>query len=372
MVYSKPGRTVTQLISPRFSLASVGHLGVKQRYHPSQSLLIDEVNSRIADGRYRLRHVSCPCGSYGNDIIIAEIDRYGLPLTSVLCRSCGTVRFDPHLDDDSLENFYLSFYQTMYRRAVDPAEYFSRQLIYGQKLVSVFEKTLLAGSWVFEVGCGAGGGLKAFYDRGFQVAGCDYSAELIGVGRSKGLKNIFQGSVEEIDRQLAEVKADFIYLHHVFEHLNNPAKFLESCVERLAPNGSIVVVVPDISRIEQAGGDSLSMLHIAHLFNYSSRGISALCESVGCVAETVTVESEIATPWSQMPELWMRVRRHTEALSNESRRRVEPQVYCAGDDLLRTLIRTEKSYLRKQRMRNARILLGHFSPKNILRRIRNV
>ncbi len=40
---------------------------------------------------------------------------------------------------------------------------------------------------MLEIGCGAGGGLSALHDAGFEVRGCDYSGELIEFGTAKGV-----------------------------------------------------------------------------------------------------------------------------------------------------------------------------------------
>ena len=72
-------------------------------------------------------------------------------------------------------------------------------------------------------------------------------------------------------------KADLIYLNHVFEHMNDPLGFLQDCRSRLADGGRIVIVVPDVSRIDSftvPAGDLIQFLHIAHKYNFSFEGDS--------------------------------------------------------------------------------------------------
>ena len=91
------------LLSNRFGL---GAQDVLPGLQPDQLKYIDEVKSKI-NKEFTLVPISCPCQKSGakNDVVISEIDRYGLPLQSVLCNDCGTVRIDPYLDRDSLSDF---------------------------------------------------------------------------------------------------------------------------------------------------------------------------------------------------------------------------------------------------------------------------
>ena len=205
------------LLSPRFSVEASDPVNLQ----PSQLPLVAEVKSKLQSGAYRLESYVCPCGE-STGVIISEVDRYGLPLTFVLCTSCGTIRIDPYLDTSSLENFYTHFYQQMYARATDVQSYFLRQKGYGEKVLDVTKQWLKPGSRVFEVGCGAGGALEVFQSRGYQVGGCDYSAELIAAGRHRGIENIYHGSLKDAQPELNGAKVDLIYLHHVFEHVNHP------------------------------------------------------------------------------------------------------------------------------------------------------
>src|SRR6185436_14420570 len=154
-----------------------------------------------------------------DDVVIAEVDRYGLPLTTVVCLACGTLRLEPYLDEASLEDFYVNHYQQMYARAPDLTAYLANQYAYGKKILSLAGEFLSPDSWVFEVGCGAGGALKCFREAGFQVAGCDYSARLVEEARRNGIERATHGTIDELretlGKTLGDVRADLIYLHHV-------------------------------------------------------------------------------------------------------------------------------------------------------------
>src|SRR5215213_2912652 len=142
---ASPTSQARLILSPRFS---VGASRPPANLQPGQLPFIAEVKSRLRGGEYRLERTACPCGER-DGAVIAEVERYGLPLTSVVCAACGTVRFDPYLDGPSLEDFYTRFYQKMYGRAPDLEGYFLRQRSYGEKILAAVEGSLAPGARVF-------------------------------------------------------------------------------------------------------------------------------------------------------------------------------------------------------------------------------
>lgn len=71
------------------------------------------VHDKIDRGVYQLESAPCICG-YGLYDVIAETDRYGLPLKTVICQSCGLLRTEPRLDAAALSNFYAREYRDLY------------------------------------------------------------------------------------------------------------------------------------------------------------------------------------------------------------------------------------------------------------------
>ena len=56
------------------------------RLSPGQLAARDRVLAALADGTYALEDASCFCGGAELDLEIAERDRYGLPVRTVLCQ----------------------------------------------------------------------------------------------------------------------------------------------------------------------------------------------------------------------------------------------------------------------------------------------
>ncbi|HEX4049631.1 MAG TPA: methyltransferase domain-containing protein [Steroidobacteraceae bacterium] len=218
----------------------------------------------------------CPCGSAGADILLSHIDRYGLPLDTVLCSVCGTLRIDPYLDDASLADFYTHHYQQMYARSTDQLAYFAKQQAYGERILDSVKHCLPPGSFVFEIGCGAGGALDVLRTAGYRVSGCDYSRELIDFGCSRGLPLHWGAPVETLQHLPSP---SLVYMHHVFEHVREPLSLLLDLRKLLASDGKVLIIVPDVSRISGfpfPAGDLRLFVHIAHRFNFSLQGLRLL------------------------------------------------------------------------------------------------
>ena len=328
-----------RLVSWRFAKtngAALGLSALQQRY-------VAEVNGRIASGEYRLERGSCACGADEADVI-AQVDRYGLALDTVMCKACGTLRFDPYLSAESLADFYRVFYQDMYARARDADTYFQDQGRYGTRLLRTVRDTLPTGAVVAEVGCGAGGALSVFRDAGYETYGCDYSARLIELGKKRGLENLHLGDMKGLVDALsvASKKASLIFLHHVFEHLSSPEDWLITAQGILAENGTIIIAVPDVSAIHRypsPDGDLRLFLHIAHKFNFSLGGLSAIASRTGLHASLASVEKS-----NQAPEVWVAFTR-----SALPERDIIPKVSSGA--LFRRLRLIELDYIRRAVLR---------------------
>ena len=335
-----PARSASRnLISPRFSLEGSRPASLQ----PSQLPYIDEVTAKLKSGEFKLETSACPCGETAS-VIISEVDRYGLPLDFVLCTACGTIRANPYLDSSSLEDFYTRYFQKMYARVTDVDAYFARQRILGKRILASAQAWLKPGGRVYEVGCGAGGALDFFQSQGYEVAGCDYSAELIAAGTERGVKNLFYGSLKDIQTDAEDSKADLIYLNHVFEHMNNPLGFLEECRTRLTPEGRIVIIVPDVSRIDSfvvPAGDLLQFLHIAHKYNFSWEGLRQLGRRAGYRVRRLEPDPQIKTAHSMMPELWVELTMDAESAAEPATTGTRRHY---GDKMMKYLRRNERLF----------------------------
>lgn len=293
---------------------------------------VEVVSARLRDGGYRLELSACPCGGLSDDVLLAEVDRYGLPLRTVLCKSCGTLRTDPYPDDDSLADFYTNAYQELYARADDRAAYFEKQGRYGQRILEYAQSWLRPADTIYESGCGAGGAVEIFAQAGYRALGCDYSRELVEYGTARGLELRWGSS---FDAFKGAPPASFIYLHHVFEHVRDPVAHLSALSALLGPEGRILVVVPDVARIDRfpfPAGDLRLFLHIAHRFNFSKAGLRCVGERAGMQLQDLQERDAHGAP-----ELWALYSRKIGGKEVVSRG-------TAGTRMLTYLRRTERMY----------------------------
>jgi 2-polyprenyl-3-methyl-5-hydroxy-6-metoxy-1,4-benzoquinol methylase len=294
----------TAIISRRFDRRYVSRAAAM---NPVQRTAIDDFRRLLDGDEFHFAPTICPCGSSADATVLATTERYGLPLTTVTCDQCGTLRFDPYFDEESVTRFYMYYYQNLYNRVPDLPAYFTRQSLYGIKVARALDSLNVPTRRILEVGCGAGGALAALERHGWQITGCELDGPLIEYGRSRGVANIHYGSVDAIVSQPVRQEFDVIYSHHVFEHVLGPERQLRAIKDLLRTQGLALHIVPDIMGIHRSlfpAGDALQYLHIAHVFNYTLKGLQMLAESVGMCAQRIS-PPRLATPWSHAAEMWI-------------------------------------------------------------------
>ncbi len=101
---------------------------------------------------------------------------------------------------------------------------------------------------ILEIGCGQGLTLKYLQDH--NLAQTTYGIELdphqSQIARTN-IDHIFNINVE--NTTLPKVKFDLILLPDILEHLHDPAKLLTQLHSSLAPNGTVLISVPNIQHI---------------------------------------------------------------------------------------------------------------------------
>lgn len=215
------------------------------------------------EGGFDLSPLPCACGG-ARDSVVAGRDRYGFPLTTKLCMNCGLLRSDPYYSDESLARFYRAHYRRLYSgRTKCDEEFFQAQLAQGRNILAYVQGIVPTGK-VLEIGCGAGGILKAFRDAGWDASGCDYDEEFLAFGRRKGLR-LFLGGARNL---AADGKADLIIFSHVLEHVRNPLGAILEAKALLKQPGALYVELPGVLSIGEQYGDFAFFLQNAHCWHF--------------------------------------------------------------------------------------------------------
>jgi len=125
---------------------------------------------------------------------------------------------------------------------------------------------------ILEIGCGAGGILKYFKEKGFYVEGIDLGQEYIEYGKSKGL-NLHCGDIN------LQYKPDIIIYNHVLEHITDINQHLEYLYNFIDKNTYIFISVPGIKKAMLRNDfDFLLFLQNAHIYYFSLATLKNLME----------------------------------------------------------------------------------------------
>ena len=138
---------------------------------------------------------------------------------------------------DQQAESYKNMYEDNYEKY--PANLIRLKMLL-KKLKDTNSKTIL------DVGCGTCAPMIILLKEGFSVKGCDFSDEMIKIGKSQ-LENegfdsnlIFQADVEN-DSTLPNEKFDTIFALGVFPHLIDESLSLRNLKKRLSPNGKLYI-----------------------------------------------------------------------------------------------------------------------------------
>ncbi|MDR0505769.1 MAG: class I SAM-dependent methyltransferase [Dysgonamonadaceae bacterium] len=143
----------------------------------------------------------------------------------------------------------------MYDFHTDSERYFQMQKTNCNEYVIPFiEKnyTLKPNARVLEIGCGAGGVLAAFLERGYQGAGVDINDYSLSYAREKLADYMQSGQLIIVSKDIYMVdpetelkgKFDLIVLKDVIEHIPNQERLMEKMKDLLLPGGVVYFGFP--------------------------------------------------------------------------------------------------------------------------------
>ena len=254
-------------------------LSIASRYEPMLSEIQvsarQEIISKIENNFYTYVSNPCPiCRDTPADLGVGEIDRYKLPVRTVICKRCSLMRTDPIMEEGAYIDFYQHYYRRLYTGSVAATEdFFWDQFRRGEKLHKFLSSFIdLKGQTVLEVGVGAGGILSALCKNGATGLGCDYGEEYLSFAIAKGL-DVRAGGLSQFDSS----SADVVVYSHVLEHIVDLAKELKEIHRVLKPNGFLLINVPGVFNLHRDyAGDLLQYLQNAHLFHFSKHSLRLL------------------------------------------------------------------------------------------------
>lgn len=235
--------------------------------------------------RSRLESVACPLCGGTQFKHLANTDRYNMGLVTVGCQDCGLVQTNPQPTTEALDDFYTHHYRHFYRdfgprdgvptlEHIRAARVDTRCALTAQLLAERGE--LRPGMVVLDIGAAEGSMLKAVCDQVPDTRRIAIEPNPIFGQFATALAACEWHPSLDACRAASPPPIDLVIINHVLEHLKQPVQVLESLKPLLAPNARIYVEVPDVTEYRK-----LSMLHIAHLYHFSSDTLTQLAGRAG-------------------------------------------------------------------------------------------
>jgi 2-polyprenyl-3-methyl-5-hydroxy-6-metoxy-1,4-benzoquinol methylase len=204
--------------------------------------------------------------------------------TVVRCRECGLARLDPQPDAGELRRYYPENYWFApdESAASRMAEAYRRLVLRDHVR---FVAQALGGSRargrLLDVGCGGGLFLGMMRERGYAVVGLDFSREAAAIAWKRQQAPAVCGDLAHAPLGAGSFAG--ITMFHVLEHVPDPRAYLVAARELLAPDGRLVVQVPNAASWQfRLLGRRWSGVDVPrHLFDFRGRDVERLLEECG-------------------------------------------------------------------------------------------
>ncbi|MCV0384778.1 MAG: class I SAM-dependent methyltransferase [Erythrobacter sp.] len=274
------------------------------RLSPVQHRFRESLLGKLSTGVYEYEQVDrCLCGSTSSALLATE-DRFGIPVGTVLCRSCGLCRTSPRLAAKNLPSFYNEVYHGLHQGITqpDPASVLFR-VGQGRAIHSYLNDLLPDGELrVAEIGCGTGSVLREFQaaaaPRAVMLFGCEFADSFVAVGRAAGTD--IRGGGPETLRESAPF--DIVIMSHVAEHFPRPVEALREVLRLGHPGTLYYVEVPGIMRIHRKpeyGFRFDRYLTLAHTYHFTLSTLAATMARAGY--EIVRGDEEVRSVFKAEP-----------------------------------------------------------------------
>lgn len=236
----------------------------------------------------------CPLCGNADFTLIAEKDRYAIPLRTVVCDRCGLIFTYRRMTAASARIFYSEYYRHIYEGVANPTRE-SLEERYRIQEHGRIPKFLRPGSVIVEIGSGGGWNLVRFHKKGFKHYGFDYDERYLKFGREEHGLDLRYGGVDEA--KALGLLADYVILTHVLEHTTEPLGFVASLQEIMKDRAILTISLPSASLLILGGGtvghDLLGTLQNAHNFLFDEYTLRFLARMGGYEIVTVLGENMV-------------------------------------------------------------------------------
>ena len=202
----------------------------------------------------------------------------------VRCGECGLMRMDPAPAPEELPQYYpANYWFAPDTSAASRMEETYRRLVLRDhvRFVEQAMRHTKARGPLLDVGCGGGLFLGMMRERGFRVLGLDNSREAASIAWKRQQAPSVCAMLEKAPFGAGSVAG--LTMFHVLEHLYDPREYLKAAHYLLAPDGRLVVQVPNAACWQfRLLGQAWNGVDVPrHLFDFRARDVEKLVESCG-------------------------------------------------------------------------------------------
>ena len=255
--------------------------------------------------KLRTESVACSlCGSSREQLLFTARDSRTRLIADefslVQCEDCGLVFVNPRPLDEELGKLYppgtyysLQHPDAMWKGGRQRLKSLAIKFVSGRhntscaragarllrRIISV-SIPYVEGGRILDIGCGSGAYLDLMCDAGWETYGVETAEVGAERARVRGHK-IYSG--ELLDAGFPPEHFDAILMHHVLEHVPNPAAVLGECSRILKGGGLIAINVPNFGCYDRVTfGEHWDPLDIPrHLYHFSPATLRRAMEQAG-------------------------------------------------------------------------------------------
>lgn len=212
------------------------------------------------------------------------------PFLVVECKQCKLIRLSPVPKPEELSTYYPSDYwhadeggkitalEEFYRRTV-----LQDHIGFLQRAIEDAKPAAGHAPLVMDVGCGGGLILRLLHEKGHAVMGMDFSIDAASIAWKQNGVPAMCASLPQAP--LPDGSITLLSMFHVLEHLYEPHAYLEAAHRLLAPEGRLVIQVPNAASWQfLLFGEDWNGIDVPrHIHNFKLRDLEVLLDRCGFV-----------------------------------------------------------------------------------------
>ncbi len=233
--------------------------------------------------------VTCTFCAAETSTVVRSGVRYDKEAEVRRCDGCGLVFQAPMPSADELAAYYSGVYRSDYGDS-PPADRYRSDIDEARARVHRMLDVLRPDASVVEIGAGSGAFLKAVEPYVARVVGVEPDSD----SRSWAARELGVEVKADVAEAAATGPFDIISMFHVVEHLRDPVAYLSGLRGMLAPQGRLVVEVPNVDDALVSVYDIPAYREFyfqkAHLYYFSKKTLEAALAKAGFSSDVIGIQ----------------------------------------------------------------------------------